>query len=238
MAAPVGSQCLDCLRASIPPPAERLRRWNAGQLRLVTGLVVAVNVAVYLYGLAHGSLQVQRDLGLFGPSVAAGEWYRLVTSGFVHANALHLGMNMLVIWIVGAQLEPALGRVRFSLLYAASLLAGSAGALVVSPDVLTIGASGAAFGLMGALAIGMRQRGIDIWRTGIGTLILINLVFTLAIPGISIGGHIGGLIGGLAAGWVLLQPRRAGRRPPLADLLAPVAVMVLAVAVAAYAVNA
>jgi membrane associated rhomboid family serine protease len=205
---------------------------------LVTASIVALNIAVYVYGLAVGSAQVQRDLGLFGPFVAAGEWYRLVTSGFVHANLLHIGMNMLVIWIVGAQLEPALGRVRFTLLFAASLLAGSAGALLASPDVLTIGASGAAFGLMGALAIGMRQRGIDIWRTGIGTLILINLVFTFAVPGISIGAHIGGLAGGLAAGWVLMQPRRAGRRPPLVDLLAPVTVMVLALAVAAFAVRA
>ena len=120
---------------------------------------------------------------------------------------------MLVIWIAGAQLEPVLGRTRFTLLYFASLLAGSAGALLVTPNTLTIGASGAAFGLLGALAIGMRHRGIDIWRSGIGPLIAINLVITVAVPGISLGGHVGGLIGGLAAGWVLLKPRRPGVRP-------------------------
>ena len=94
---------------------------------------------------------------------------------------------------------------RFGLLYFASLLAGSAGALLLSPNALTVGASGAAFGLMGALAVGMRLRGVDIWRTGIGTLLVINLLFTFAVPGISIGGHLGGLLGGVIAGWVLLQ---------------------------------
>ena len=129
------------------------------------------------------------EWGLFGPAVAEGEWYRLVTSGFIHANALHLIMNMFVIWFVGRELEPLLGRLRFGLLYIAALLAGSAGALLMNPNAFTVGASGAAFGLMGALAVGMRLRGIDIWRTGIGSILVINLLFTFAVPGISIGGH-------------------------------------------------
>ena len=242
VAASVGSQCLDCLKASLPPTTERVKRWNATHLRLMTMALIAVNVGVYLYGLTQsgtrfGQAKLTVDLGLYGPFVAAGEWYRLVTSGFVHANLLHLGSNMLVIWIAGAQLEPVLGRTRFTLLYFASLLAGSAGALLVTPNTLTIGASGAAFGLLGALAIGMRHRGIDIWRSGIGPLIAINLVITVAVPGISLGGHVGGLIGGLAAGWVLLKPRRPGVPPPIADVLAPIAVMALAVLVSAVAVS-
>jgi membrane associated rhomboid family serine protease len=242
VAASVGSQCLDCLKAALPAPTQRLRRWNATHLRLMTMLLIAVNVGVYIYGISQparrlGQAKVAVDLGLYGPLVRAGEWYRLVTSGFVHANLIHLGSNMLVIWIAGAQLEPVLGRVRFTLLYFAALLAGSAGALLISPDTLTIGASGAAFGLLGALAVGMRHRGIDIWRSGIGPLIAINLVITVAVPGISLGGHIGGLLGGLAAGWVLMQPRRPGMRAPITDVLAPIVVMALAVVVSVVAVS-
>lgn len=242
MTASVGSQCLECLKGSLPPPTERLRRWNATHLRLMTMLLIAANVAVFLYGMSQpgrrlGQAKVAFDLGLYGPLVAAGEWYRLVTSGFVHANVVHLVSNMLVIWIAGAQLEPLLGRTRFTLLYFASLLAGSAGALLVSPDTLTIGASGAAFGLLGALAVGMRHRGFGVWRSGIGPLIAINLVITVAVPGISLGGHVGGLVGGLAAGWVLMRVRHPGGRAPIADLLAPLAVMAVAIALSAIAVS-
>jgi membrane associated rhomboid family serine protease len=219
-----------------------VRRWNAQQLRLVTLTMVGINVAVYLWGLTQttggfaGRSRQALEWGLFGPAVADGEWYRLITSGFVHANALHLLMNMFVIWVVGRELEPLLGRVRFGLLYMASLLAGSAGALLMNPNALTVGASGAAFGLMGALAVGMRLRGIDIWRTGVGTVLVINLLFTFAVPGISIGGHLGGLVGGLVAGWFLLQVRRPGVSAPLVDLLAPIAVMAAAIGLAWYAV--
>ena len=243
MAASVGSQCLDCLRSSLPKPTERVRRWNATHLRLVTASFVGINVAVYLWGLTQsgggvvGRNRQAIEWGLFGPAVADGEWYRLVTSGFIHANALHLIMNMFVIWVVGRELEPLLGRLRFGLLFLAALLAGSAGALLMSPNAVTVGASGAAFGLMGALAVGMRLRGIDIWRTGIGSILVINLLFTFAVPGISIGGHLGGLVGGLVAGWFLLQLRRPGTPAPLVDLVAPIAVIVAAVGLSWVAVG-
>ena len=198
-----------------PPPTERIRRWNAHQHRLVTMLFIAINVAVFVYGAIRagtfvGRGTVELDLALFGPFVAEGEWYRVVTSGFAHAGVLHLAMNMFVIWMAGSQLEPLLGRLRFTLLYVASLLAGSAGVLLVSPNVFTVGASGAAFGLMGAMAVGMRHRGIDIWRAGVGTVILINLLITVTVPGISLGGHLGGLFGGIAAGWAMLRVAAQG----------------------------
>jgi membrane associated rhomboid family serine protease len=240
--ASVGSQCLECLKSSIPPPTERIRRWNATQHRLVTLAIIVANVAVFVVaalqtGNVLGRSNIQRELALFGPAVADGEWYRLITSGFVHAGLLHLAMNMFVIWIAGSQLEPLLGRLRFSLLYLASLLAGSAGALLLSPDVFTVGASGAAFGLMGALAVGMYHRGIDIWRTGVGTIILINLLITFTVPSISIGGHVGGLLGGIAAGWPMLRIRRPGLKPTPIDLLAPVIVIGVSLAVSWYAVQ-
>lgn len=143
--------------------------------------------------------------------VATGEWWRIVTGGFLHAGLLHLGMNMLVLWIIGAQLERAIGPVRFACLYFTSLLAGALGVLLIDPTSPTVGASGAVFGLMGAALVYQRSRGIDVWRSGLGTLILLNLGFTFLIPGISKGGHIGGLVGGALVGVLIFQLERVTR---------------------------
>lgn len=178
----------------------------------MTKVIIAINIAVYVLIVldsgsvdGRGSLQVR--LALYGPSVANGEWYRLVTSGFVHYGLIHLGFNMFALYRFGEMLEPGLGRVRMAALYFAALLAGSFGAVLLSPGSLTAGASGAVFGVLAASAVGMRQRGIDVWRSGIGPLIAINLAFTFAVPGISIGGHLGGLAGGAAVGAVMLKTR-------------------------------
>jgi membrane associated rhomboid family serine protease len=135
--------------------------------------------------------------------VAYGEWWRIVTGGFLHSGILHLGMNMLLLYLLGSQLEPLLGRVRFLALYVACLVAGSFGVLLVSPTSATVGASGAVFGLMGAAVIAQRRAGIDIWRNGIGGLVVINLLLTFAVPGISIGGHVGGLVAGVVVGAIV-----------------------------------
>ena len=148
---------------------------------------------------------LQGRLALFGPAVAGGEWWRLATSGFVHYGLMHLAFNMVVLYQFGGMLEPALGRTRFVALYLAALLSGSFGALLLAPQAFTAGASGAAFGLVGAAAVGLRLRGADVWQAGVGPLLLINLVFTFLIPGISIGGHVGGLAGGAAVGWFMLR---------------------------------
>ena len=237
MQAAVGSQCADCVRASRPPATERLRRWNAGQTAIVTKLIIAANVLVFLIGLKGGNVvngegSVQVDLGLNAIPLRDGEWYRLITSGFTHAGILHLGLNMWFIWVIGQMLERALGSLRFTLLYFAALLAGSAGALIADPLALTVGASGAAFGLLGAMAVGMRQRGMSVLRSDIGMLLILNLVLTFAIPGIAIGGHVGGLIGGAICGVALLAPRRERR---WWELAVPVLVMVAAVATSYWA---
>jgi membrane associated rhomboid family serine protease len=101
--------------------------------------------------------------------------------------------------VLGNMLEPALGSVRFAALYFTSLLAGSFGALLLTPDKVTVGASGAVFGLMGATFFELRARGVDPFQAGIGGLILINLVFSFAVSNISVGGHVGGLVGGSLA---------------------------------------
>jgi membrane associated rhomboid family serine protease len=169
-------------------------------------VLIAVNVLAYLgsgrFGFSGGGGSSAYAHGfLAGPPIHyQHEYWRLITGGFLHANLLHIGLNMYLLWLLGQMLEPAIGSVKFAAVYFASLLAGSFGALLVSPDVATVGASGAIFGLMGAAVVEMRARGIDPMQSGIGGLILINLVFTFAFSGISVGGHIGGLVGGLLAG--------------------------------------
>jgi membrane associated rhomboid family serine protease len=198
------------MRAARPGRGERLRRWNATAGPLATKVLIASNVVVYLLTAATGGAvgrggDLQSRLALFGPAVADGEWYRLVTSGFVHYGLIHIGFNMLLLYQLGSMLEPALGRTRFIALYFAALLTGSFGALLLNPSALTGGASGAVFGLFGAAAIGLYRRGVNVWQTGVGGLLAINLVLTFVIPGLSIGGHLGGLAGGTAAGAVMLQ---------------------------------
>ena len=128
---------------------------------------------------------------------------------------------MLFLYIVGPMLEPAIGRVNFAVVYFASLLAGSFGALLFQPLSPTVGASGAIFGLFGALIVVAHDRGISIWQSGLGLTLVINLVFSLSVSGISIGGHLGGLVGGLICGWLIVElgERRrigSGRRWPAA----------------------
>ena len=152
----------------------------------------------------------------------------MVTSGFLHFGIFHIGMNMLLLFQLGQLLEPAIGRVRFALLYFASLLAGSFGALLLQPNGLTGGASGAVFGLMAAAAIGLHRRGVNVFKTGIGTTLILNLVITFTIPGISIGGHLGGAIAGAICGFVMLAPGHAAL-PKWASYATPVAVALIAV---------
>ena len=146
---------------------------------------------------------------LYGAAVSEGEWYRLVSSGFLHAGLLHIAFNMFALWIVGRVLEPGIGTPRFLALYFASLLAGSFGALAfTSAFAPSLGASGAIFGLFGATAVIARGRGMNELASQIGFLIVINLVFTFSVPNISIGAHVGGLIGGaLCAGVIILGDR-------------------------------
>ena len=181
----------------------------------LTVVLIAINVVVYALqarsssiivtmdsGTTGGAQAVQGsvdgDFGLWGPMVSAGEWWRLITSGFLHASLLHIGSNMLALFFIGRALEPALGSLRLAVIYFVSLAAGSLGVIIVEPDALSIGASGAIFGLMGAFVIFARSRGISVMQSGIGPVILLNLAITFTIPGISIGGHLGGLAGGAA----------------------------------------
>ena len=159
--------------------------------------------------------------------MADGDWWRLVTAMFLHYGLIHLGMNMLVLWFIGPALEDYFGHWRYALVYLVSGLAGSAGALIASPNALTVGASGAIWGLMGA-ALVLEARKIWVFGGQAMGLVVFNLLITFLIPGISIGGHIGGLAGGAlcALGFSSL------RRSSALATLSMVAVGVLSVMVA------
>jgi membrane associated rhomboid family serine protease len=181
----------------------------------VTYVLIAINVLVFVGELASGASAADlgggslvRRFALFGPAIANDhEYYRLITGGFLHAGFIHIFFNMYLLYVLGQLLEPGLGHVRFAILYFVSLLAGSCGALILDPNVVTVGASGAIFGLMGGGVVALHARGIDPMASGLGPLILLNLGLSFLISGISIGGHIGGLIGGAACGWLLVQLR-------------------------------
>lgn len=240
---PVGMRCPEC--ASQRTRVVRGVGQEDGFARSpATYVLIAINVIVFLVEIASsgggfGSVrgQVTEDFGLFGPLVAEGEWYRLVTSGFLHAGLLHIGFNMFLLYMLGRLLEPALGTPRFLVLYFASLLAGSLGALIVEPNALTVGASGAIFGLAGATFVIARGRGMEALAGQIGFLILFNLFFSFVAPNISVGGHIGGLIGGVICALVIVAGEKGtfGRNRLPLELAAMVAVAVVA-AVAALAV--
>jgi membrane associated rhomboid family serine protease len=224
---PVGMRCPECARQKTKV---RTARTLTGRPTLTYALI-AINVVVYLAQI--GSNQKVTVHGeLFGPLVAHGEVWRIVTSGFLHASFIHLALNMYILWLLGTMLEPVLGAVRFALLYFASLLAGSFAVLLITPDSPTLGASGAVFGLMAAGVVVAYSRGIGGLANQLWLWIGINLLFTFANPGqISIGAHVGGLVAGALAALLLVElPRRVRGIPAL---LPSVLVAVLAAAAAA-----
>ena len=187
---------------------------------MVTQALIALNVIGFLIETAAGAPlggggggSVWNHGFLFGPAltgndplgVGTHEYWRLVTAGFLHDGLLHIFINMVSLWFVGAALEPAIGRVNFLAVYFVSLLAGSFGALWFSPQIPTVGASGAIFGIFGALIVVARARGIPIWQSGLGFVLVFNLIFSLSVRGISVGDHLGGLVGGLITGFLIVE---------------------------------
>jgi membrane associated rhomboid family serine protease len=198
--APVGIQCPEC--AGGGPKLVRPQLY-AGTQPVATITLIVINVVVFL--LERGgdsSTYVFRKGALTGIGVADGEWWRVGTAAFLHANALHILFNMYALWLLGRALERYIGTMRFLAIYIVSGITGSAGALLLTDAyTATVGASGAIFGLMGALFV-LERRGMPLIGP-ILPVLLINLVFSLAYPGISIGGHIGGLIGGVLSALTL-----------------------------------
>lgn len=214
--APVGIRCPDHAHAGTTKSApirtvRNVRRSTRSLAAPATTVLIAINVIVYMITVAQGGGinlpggKLFSDWALQGLAVSDGDWWRLVTAMFLHGSILHLAFNMLALYWLGTIVEQALGTPRFLLLYSVSGLAGSAGALWFSSAfAVTVGASGAIFGLIGALLI------LEYLSTGslMGqamVLILVNLALTFAVPNISIGGHLGGLAGGIIATYALMR---------------------------------
>lgn len=240
---PVGIRCAEC--AGAPTGVRRVvqQSYRRGRVPVTVALIVVTTV-MYVAQLvtntagAFGGIGggVTRALQLLGSDVADGEWWRVVSVALTHANMIHLAMNMISLWVVGSIVEAGLGPVRYLGIYLAAIVWGSAGALIHTPNVPTVGASGGIFGLLAAIMVVQWLRG---GRVG-GDLIAVmafNLAFTFGIDGISKGGHIGGIIGGAIAAFALVAPERslpASRRGHVA-LTACAAVIVVGVGLCLWA---
>jgi membrane associated rhomboid family serine protease len=211
VSASVGFQCRECVQGGQAAARPARTEFGGAAVRdpaLVTKVLIGINVVVW--GLQYLiSVSALDHLYMQGQLVAQGQWYRMITSVFFHTNILHIGMNMWSLWVIGPAIEQLLGRWRYLGLYLLSGLAGSALQLIVAPDTWALGASGAIFGLLGALVVLQRKRGYQLGP--ILAIILVNLVATFAIPGISWEAHVGGLVAGVLVGFGLAHAPERNR---------------------------
>ncbi|MYS14079.1 rhomboid family intramembrane serine protease [Streptomyces sp. SID4982] len=233
--ASVGFQCPDCVRGGTPGPAgtrpaaghvpadNRPRTLAGGTLtsdpRLVTKILIGLNLALFLVQMSLGDVFTNR-LDLIGQAYAAhlpgvqgvaeGQYYRLLTSMFLHSGYVHILFNMLSLWWIGGPLEAALGRARYLALYLISGLAGSALTyLLAAPNQPSLGASGAIFGLFGATAVLLRRLRYDM--RPVIVLLVVNLIITFGWANIAWQAHIGGLVAGLITGAAMVYAPRERR---------------------------
>jgi membrane associated rhomboid family serine protease len=248
---PVGMRCPECSRdrtrvRTAANVRNRVARGSGLSRYSVTEILLGINVLVFLAEVASGlpilgvngnqAGTVFLDGMLVGPYIHGlkDEPYRLVTSAFLHDGLIHIAFNMWFLYVVGTALERGIGRKPYIAIYAASIFAGSFGALVFQPDVASVGASGALFGLFGALLVLANRRGISIWQSGLGATLVLNILISLSIPDISIGAHAGGLVGGVILGWLYVE--LAERRGRGAVFYAGCAVLAAAAIAGSYAV--
>ncbi len=198
---PVGMRCPECSKQG----TKVVRMRDMAKVPRVTYALIAINVIAFLteqgqftlYGSTiHGT--VINEGVLYRGGIVEGQYWRLVSSAFLHENLLHIGFNMYLLYLLGMMLEPAIGSLRFFAIYFTAMLAGAFGALFATASP-TLGASGAIFGLMGAAVVELRSRRVSVMESGIGGLIVLNLILSFSLSNISVGDHIGGLIGGAVA---------------------------------------
>jgi membrane associated rhomboid family serine protease len=234
---PVGMRCPECSRQRTRVTSGPAAFAGANRAPATVALI-AINVIVYLAEIGSGSGGLSGvggklvfDYGLYGPFVADGEWYRLFTYGFLHSSLFHIGFNMFALYFLGRLLEPAIGTPRFVALYLASVLGGAFGALLLSPDSLTVGASGGVFGIFGAAFLIARARGVDALASSIGLILILNLAISATAPHISLGGHLGGLAAGAICALTILAGERGmlGARHFPAEMAAMVAVAIISI---------
>lgn len=243
--ASVGQQCVDCVhegRRTVRRGRTVAGSSRGGRRPVVVPVLTALNVALFVLTAAQaGSIGSNNRSALFQEwvlvpgLVAGGDWWRPLTSGFLHYGPLHLVFNMLALWWLGRELEPVLGRARFLAVYLVSLLGGSAAVMLFSPaNSLVAGASGAVFGLMGAMFVIIRR--LQLPAGQIVGLVVVNLVISVVVPGISLMGHVGGLLLGAAA-TALLVTLRDRRAVQLSGLVVLTLVVVTVIATRAAAVS-
>jgi membrane associated rhomboid family serine protease len=259
----VGMRCPECAgertkvrRLQGKGPAARYARATSPydpRTWSVTQTLIVINVIVFLWEVAGGVSLGGSSTGGFAyfhgvllglpltghnpypaPFNGDHQYWRLLTSGFLHASIIHIGFNMFSLWFVGRSLEPAIGRAYFAAIYFTALLAGSFGALLFTPDAPTLGASGAIFGVFGALIMVARARRIPLWSSGLLPILLFNFVYTLTIANVSIGGHLFGVLSGFATGWLVTE--YGEKRDKRAVVLAGCALIAVASVVGAIAV--
>lgn len=169
----------------------------------VTLVLLAVNIV--FFAAQFGTQDMLTNAGiLYGPMVADGQYWRIVSSGFLHGSIIHIGFNMFLLYMMGPQLEQGLGKARFLLIYFGALIGSSLTVLVFGFTQATLGASGAVLGLAGALFIAMWGRGVSPRQSPVFGLVVINLALPLLIPGISFWGHLGGVLSGALMAYILV----------------------------------
>lgn len=241
---PVGMRCPECSKQRTKVHTVRSVQQAA---TLMTRIIIGVCVVVFLGELATSGVDFPDSIydrgGVWAPFVADGDYWRLLTAGFLHAEPpfgfLHLGFNMYLLYVLGQTLEGSLGRVRFLLVFLVAVAGGSAIGMLIQPNSFSVGASGGVFGLMAFALLAERARGYNPFQTQLGQLFFFNLVLTFVWPNVAIGGHVGGILLGGAAFFALQELDRRRLPAPAAwgALAAMLAVTLVAGVVIAGAVN-
>jgi membrane associated rhomboid family serine protease len=203
--ASIGYQCPSCASDSVPVIRGITKnRFIPNQKNTpITKFISISLVTVYVFQFLLGDVLIA-NFALFAPSVTNGKWWLLITAGFLHGSIFHLLFNAYILWIIGSQLESIVGNIKFLIIYFFSLVGGSLASYWFSPfGSYSIGASGAIFGLMGAMLVIGRKRNLDISQ--ITTLVVINVVIGFVLSGIDWRAHLGGLAAGAFIAWVLLN---------------------------------
>lgn len=213
IAASVGFQCPQCVHEQNRGTRQAVTPAGAALVSrpTVTYVLIAINVVIFGLQFLTGIDQVARNYGMWPVAVAVnGEWFRLLSAAFLHGSFLHIAFNMYVLFALGPALERILGHVRYLALYLVAALGGGIASYAFS-DIRTIsvGASGAIFGLMGALLIAGRRLGHDIRQ--VAMLLAVNVVIGFVAPGVDWRAHLGGLVAGAAAAAVFVYAPKKNR---------------------------
>jgi membrane associated rhomboid family serine protease len=203
--ASIGYQCPSCASDTTPviKGINRNRFIPSQKNTQVTKFLSICLIVVYVFQFLLGDILIA-NFALFASSVTNGQWWLLFTAGFLHGSIIHLLFNVYILWVIGSQLESIVGKTKFIIIYFGSLLGGSLASYLFSPfGSYSIGASGAIFGLMGAMLVFGRKRNLDISQ--ITTLVVINVVIGFVLSGIDWRAHLGGLAAGAFITWVLIN---------------------------------